>query len=248
MRHRPSDAGKITARFLEIARDPRIVPGLHRACDEWCDYCPLTDRCLWFRCAREFRRHRQEPPPLPPASGAFRTAAGALDFAREFAIVDATPAGRASPSPRARPHGPGDDDDRLAAIALEYARRSHEFASSARATVRRLARHEAPAAETILRFHSLIYFKTTRALVGYRLTAGGIIERHADAKTCAGQTLAYIDRSRGALMQFPDGDERRALAARLDAIALGIEVRFPDVSALVRRASATRNLARCEIA
>jgi hypothetical protein len=247
MERQSPDRQSNRSRFLEIARDPRIIPGLHRACDEWCEYCPLTDRCLWFRCAREFQRRHRPLSPGPASPATFGTAAG-LDFARQFAIVDANPEGRASVPLRAAPHGSSEDDDRLAAVALEYARRSRELASSARATVGRPAHHEPPAAETILRFHSLIYFKTTRALVGYRLAAAGMVDRHADAKTCAGQTLACIDRSRAALLQFPDAAERDALAALLDAIAMGLEARFPDVSALVRHIASTRKGARRAIA
>jgi hypothetical protein len=238
-------------RFLAIARDPRIVPGLHHACDEWCDHCPLTDRCLFFQCTREFRRQRRRPASAP----AFRTAAEALQFARDLASIDEPPPGLGI-SAVTRGEHPLDpvsrnalaaflpDDDSLAGLALEYSRRSRAFVQSAfaEATADRsdasIGNPVVPKptpSEVILRFHSRIYFKTTRALVGYRLAASGMADRGADANTCAGQTLACVDRSREALVQFPDGDERRALAGLLDTIACGIEARFPDVRALLRR-------------
>ena len=41
---------------MAIAADPRIIPGVHHHCDEWCNHCHLTDRCLEFRCTNEFRK------------------------------------------------------------------------------------------------------------------------------------------------------------------------------------------------
>jgi hypothetical protein len=95
-------------------------------------------------------------------------------------------------------------------------------------------RREPPPADAILRFHTRIYFKTMRALVGYRLAAAGLAHRCADARSCAGQTLACVDRSQAALMRFHDGDERRALAVQLDTIVRAIEARFPDAGAVIR--------------
>ncbi len=48
----------MNAQFLAIAQDPRIIPGVHHYCDEWCDYCPVTQRCLGFLCVEAFRKKR----------------------------------------------------------------------------------------------------------------------------------------------------------------------------------------------
>lgn len=37
-------------RFLDVAIDPALVPGIYNTCDQWCHYCPATDRCLAFKC------------------------------------------------------------------------------------------------------------------------------------------------------------------------------------------------------
>jgi hypothetical protein len=37
-------------RFLDVAADPALLPGIYNTCDSWCDYCPATDRCLAFKC------------------------------------------------------------------------------------------------------------------------------------------------------------------------------------------------------
>ena len=36
--------------FHTIALDPNLVPGIYNGCDQWCHYCPATDRCLAFKC------------------------------------------------------------------------------------------------------------------------------------------------------------------------------------------------------
>lgn len=124
---------------------------------------------------------------------------------------------------------PADDLDELAGLALAYRDRSARFINA------RLPAGQGPpkpgdvpgAAETVLWLSSRIYFMTTRALVGKALAAGGGRERGEDASISAGQTLAAVDRSRAALQQLQgEDDERRALVALLDAIALGIGQRF----------------------
>jgi len=37
-------------RFLSLATDPNLVPGIYNGCDQWCHYCPATARCLAFQC------------------------------------------------------------------------------------------------------------------------------------------------------------------------------------------------------
>ena len=37
-------------RFLSLATDPSLVPGIYNGCDQWCHYCPATERCLAFKC------------------------------------------------------------------------------------------------------------------------------------------------------------------------------------------------------
>jgi hypothetical protein len=37
-------------RFLTLATDPNLIPGIYAGCDQWCHYCPATARCLAFMC------------------------------------------------------------------------------------------------------------------------------------------------------------------------------------------------------
>lgn len=43
-------------RFEELARDPRFIPGIYNYCDQWCQRCPLTWRCLNYAMTEEAER------------------------------------------------------------------------------------------------------------------------------------------------------------------------------------------------
>jgi hypothetical protein len=128
---------------------------------------------------------------------------------------------------------PADDLDELAGLALQYKDRSARFIN-ARPSAGQGPRKPGDvrgAAETVLWLSSRIYFMTTRALVGKALAAAGGRQRGEDASISAGQTLAAVDRSRAVLQQLQgEDDERQALVALLDAIALGIGQRFPGTN------------------
>jgi hypothetical protein len=36
--------------FLTLASDSTLVPGIYNGCDQWCHYCPATERCLAYKC------------------------------------------------------------------------------------------------------------------------------------------------------------------------------------------------------
>jgi hypothetical protein len=73
--------------FLAIAQDPRIIAAVHHHCDEWCDYCPVTTRCLAFRCMAEFRRQHGRS----QADRPFTSIEAAVAFTRDLAAIDGTP-------------------------------------------------------------------------------------------------------------------------------------------------------------
>ncbi len=43
-------------RFEELARDSRFIPGIYNYCDQWCERCPLTWRCLNYAMSEEAER------------------------------------------------------------------------------------------------------------------------------------------------------------------------------------------------
>jgi hypothetical protein len=134
-----------------------------------------------------------------------------------------------SPAGRPTPAAPHASDEALARLALDYATRSVRFinARSADQISDWPVDLRPTPAETVLWFHSRIYFKTMRALVGKALTAAAAADRFEDPRVCARQTLIAIARSRAALTHLRVDDvERTALVELLDEIALGIEERF----------------------
>jgi hypothetical protein len=37
----------------ELARDPRFIPGIYNYCDQWCERCTFTGRCMNYAMAQE---------------------------------------------------------------------------------------------------------------------------------------------------------------------------------------------------
>ena len=42
----------IDLHIVELASDPQLIPGIYNTCDQWCDYCVATERCLSFKIHR----------------------------------------------------------------------------------------------------------------------------------------------------------------------------------------------------
>jgi hypothetical protein len=240
---RTADIVPENPRLLAMARDPWIVPGIHRYCDEWCEQCAATERCLLYKCRQEFAHGRQN------AAGRGRVRSfDAIAIRRQLDAVEPPMDTATLPSRAAI-----DDSiaDALGAIALEYSTRSRSFADSVVPSTRTMAgpgrsisapgtrpiQSEIPtASEIVRRFHLSIYAKTTRALVGATLAAGGMPAWNGDAIRSAARLFAYGARSRAALTLFADGNERRAIVALLDDVVGGLERYFPDVMTVHRRA------------
>jgi hypothetical protein len=214
------------SRWERLANDPRIVVDLHRVCDGWCDACRFTERCLASRCLKEFARERLRR----NTGAALANVSDALAFKRQLVLVEnsARPeATRAYDHERTR-RIDLKADEALAAAALDYASRSGRFVEDlAMSSSTKTLLAPPSAGAIVLRFHSTIYFKTMRALVGRALTASGASARAADADACAAQVLSCGVRSREALMRYPPGHERAGLILLLDEIEKGLAARFP---------------------
>jgi hypothetical protein len=227
---RAADIVHRNARLLTIARDPRIVPGIHRYCDEWCAHCSATRSCLLFQCRKEFFR--------PAGDRGRHTRLRALEeieLNRQLDAVDPPPASATSTG--RMPNIEAAVADALVGAALEYATRGGRFAESLGPSRSAPASRGRPAAfETLRRFHSAIYAKTTRALVAAALAAQGMPAWRDDAVRSAARVFAYAARSRAALAGVPDTDERRVLLSLLDQVVHGLERHFPDARAADCRA------------
>ena len=42
-----------TDRIDELAKDPRLIPGIFNYCDQWCERCPFTSRCMNYALGEE---------------------------------------------------------------------------------------------------------------------------------------------------------------------------------------------------
>jgi hypothetical protein len=224
----------MNAQFLAIARDPAIIPGVHHHCDEWCEYCPVTNRCLAFRCMADFRRrHGRFDARLP-----FTTTDEAVAFTRELAAAEGTPTDEldalmADPSDQSGV----DSRDPLASQAWEYAVRAALFLVPAAGTLSRREPADAPGPiDIVLWYHLRIYMVIFRALVA---SAGGTLcaDRIEQATGCAKLALLSVQRSRAALDSLRTGNDEseiQALMALLEALERGLDERFPKARAFVR--------------
>jgi hypothetical protein len=231
-----SNGVTINQRFLEIARDPRIIPGVHHYCDEWCDYCALTARCLGFRCTKEHRRAHGRVATDPT----FRSMEEAVQFTRELCAIEGVPtdelemllAGGQAAASLQTTHP-------LAGLAWEYAIRAAQLLETAPAPAPATGpvRASPPPHEVVLWFHVRMYFRITRALVGQAHTEQGTLDRREDANGCAKLTLVAVERSRAALRALAGSTDEpgiRSLVALLDEIERNIDEQFPEARRFVR--------------
>ena len=221
--------------FLAIAKDPTIIPGVHHHCDEWCDYCLVTNRCLEFRCTAEHRRRQG----LADGEPTFRRLDEAVAFTRSVAEAEGTSTPEldalvAEGAERAGLH----TADPLAGAALEYARQiSIGFAPIAELVANAPIRRSGPAPEEVLLwYHVRIYFRLVRALVA-REGRGPGRNHTEDANGSAKLVLIAIQKSRAAIDQMQahePADDFTDLMSRLITLERGIEERFPDARTYVR--------------
>jgi hypothetical protein len=225
----------MNARFVAIASDPRLIPGVHHYCDEWCTYCDVTTRCLAFRCTEDWRRQRRRTADEPP----FATREEAITFTRELAEAEG---GSTEELDALISHPPGQSDIRTADPLADTA---WTYATGVAVLLAQLARdppYDAVAgdpspADVVIWFHLRIYMRLFRALVARERTAAGRSDTQEDAIGCAKLALVSIERSRTALpMLLTDYNAARVtrLEALLAALEEGIDDRFPRARAFRR--------------
>jgi hypothetical protein len=216
----------MNSRFLAIAQDPSIIPGVHHYCDEWCDYCPVTRRCLGFRCTEEFRKARARR----DADATFSSMDEAIAFTREVASIDGSSTEELD-ALLAKPGGASgvDTADPLASAAWEYAvTAAFLFTAQSMTHLGKGRRTSAPAPEEVVLWHHLrIYMKLVRALVSRSVD---------DANGCAKLVLVSAEQSRAALiaLRLAGRTSIEPLIAALENLQRGVDQRFPAARAYVR--------------
>lgn len=226
---------RMHARFLAIAQDPRIIPAVHHHCDEWCTYCPLTTRCLGYRCTVEWQKQRGRAPGTPMSD-----LDEAIVFTRTLSAVEGVPTEEidailSSPKGKSGLH----TSDVLASMTWNYAVCAAVLMMpAAQDAVEKAPEPTGPTPEqVILWYHLRLYFRIVRALVAKERHDAGTGGRLEDANGCAKLALVSIARSREALRSLgPPFDPRRTatLIASLGEIERTVDDRFPDARAFIR--------------
>jgi hypothetical protein len=224
----------VNRRFLAVATDRAIIPGVHHYCDEWCDYCTVTRRCLAYRCIAEWRKQHGRSPADPP----FASMSEAARFTRELAAAEGMRTDELD-AILANPSGLWDrvSLDPLASTAWEYAIRVAVIMMPATGTIAALEPRPAGPEphEIVLWCHLRIYMSVFQALVSVERRPA---ERGGeDALGSAKRTIVMAARSRRALQAMRTGDraaEVDALVSLLGALEQGIDERFPGARSFVR--------------
>jgi len=227
-------------RFLSLATDPNLVPGIYNGCDQWCHYCPATERCLAFKCrptpatsagiyddiessmfeSMRYLKECHEAEGLQPPEDLLRLLEGHPRTADAFLPIN-------DPLERMGKHH--------AVLATAFLASSDESLPELPLPKRE---HGPTPFEVFLYYHLQIAVKIYRAISSAREAArtGGAQARW-DADVSAKVALLGIDRSRDALqvMTLDDPDPRiEHMRTHLARLRRELEGRFPAARTLVR--------------
>ena len=226
----------MNSRFLAVAQDPVIIPAVHHYCDEWCDYCPVTKRCLAFRCTAEFRKTKGRR----DGDATFASMDEAVEFTRDLAAIEGTSTEELDEL-ICHPHGEStiQTSDALALLAWDYAEHVATTLISAPAPTTDGGRRPASPdpEEVIVWYHVRIYMRVFRALVSKDRAKAGSGRSMEDADGSAKLALVGVQRSRDALESLRNSANERQIAkliSALDTIERGIDERFPAARSFVR--------------
>jgi hypothetical protein len=219
---------------MAIAADRRIIPGVHHHCDEWCNHCHLTDRCLEFRCTNEFRKVKGRK----EGEQTFVSIDEAVAFTRDLSSIEGVPTTALDALLGNGPAAPEVTYDPLAVSAWEYA-----VAVALAYGPQSLAAPDGPPApgepspeEILLWYHLRIYMRIFRAIAAVRHT--GLCSDNADEALGSAKLALYsIRRSQLALRKLglsPEEADAESLSAKLAAIECGVRERFPKADAYIR--------------
>jgi hypothetical protein len=226
-------------RFLTLARDPNLVPGIYNGCDRWCHYCPATARCLAFKCQ--------------PASGdqadIYGNIHAAMFESMRYLKACHDTEGLKPPDDLVRILGLENDrpafvpvDDALERMGKRYAQLATVFLATSGETLPPNPLPKRPFGPTpfeiFLYDHVLIASKIYRAIASSLEAARtGAESARWDADVSAKVALICIARSRDALqvMALDDPDARlEHMRKHLARLQREIEGRFPAARTLVR--------------
>ena len=224
-------------RFVEIARDPTLIPGVYEHCDQWCSYCPHTRRCLAHRCLVDYAKSTGRD----PTGGVFTSLAELVQFTRDIA----TATGQGTPELDVLVQGPPTEgplasvSDPLTDMAFEYAARVAMMAADveSRLPSARVDETRPAPLDVLMWFQGQIVIRVQRAIASAKQAAAGQADRLQDAHGCAKVALIGIGRSRQALGEIAPWCEDRAIAELLQLLEMldaGLDQRFPRARGFIR--------------
>ena len=225
-------------RFLKLAVDPTLIPGVYNGCDQWCDYCPVTARCLAFKCRSD----------RDAGGDIYHSIAEAMYASMQY-LKDCHEAEGLKPpddllqlladDPRKRARYEPVDDP-LERMGRHYALSAAAYlASGDEIPIDIPKRPDGPTPfEVFLYHHVLLATKIYRAITSSAEAARtGSADARWDADISAKVALLGVDRSDEALqvMALDDDDVRIGhLRQQLSRLRREVEARFPAARALVR--------------
>ncbi|OFW22277.1 MAG: hypothetical protein A3G21_01675 [Acidobacteria bacterium RIFCSPLOWO2_12_FULL_66_21] len=208
------------ARLRTLSADPALVPQVYDYCDQWCEYCGLTDRCLALRWVQA--RGGGELADL------YRDLAAAARASDNGLHASLNPAIMAALAAAGTHFG-----DPLEGLAREYAARTHMFLRSLDQEPPATADDESrpPGARAVVaRYHLLLAAKIFRAVAAAAIDPAASSSATSDATGTAKAALLVAGRSRLALADMAPAarDSRPAdLIALLQRIEAELVRRFP---------------------
>jgi hypothetical protein len=217
-----------------VERPAGVIRGVYKYCDDWCEYCPVTARCLSFRVRQERMARR--------GSDGIHDVWDMVAFTRELAAaagesttdLDAVLAG----DPRGE-YQPAPADEWLLHAAHQYAGAAGHFLRQAGWVLPASGRPAAPPSpvDVVAWYHLLLAARAGRALISMARAERGCDGALEDAQGCAKIALISIDRSVAALRALSAGGRSgtvRRLASMLEQLAVGLEARVPGARSFVR--------------
>ena len=223
--------------FVQVAGDPTLIPGVYEMCDQWCMYCPVTERCLAYRCSPDIASGKQDI----HKSLAERLYEG-LEFLKKLCEAEGRPTPEIdailSDDPRKTATFVPVDDP-IERMGRRYGQLSDAYLiSRPDFPFEMRPRPSGPTPfEVFAWFHWLIPSKLYRALVSASRAARGEDSLRDDAFTSAKVALIGIDRSLDALaaLAAEEQDARlELLQAQLRRLRREVDGRFPEARAFAR--------------
>jgi hypothetical protein len=223
--------------FVRMALDPSLIKGVYNGCDQWCMYCPVTARCLVYRCDQQM---------VEGKTNVYKSLAERLHEGMEFLKRACDAEGHSIPQldamlsndPRQQPMLVAIDDP-IERLARRYGQLADAYLlSHPDFPFEMKPRDSGPTAfEVFAWFHQLVPAKVYRALVSSADAARRQEGDHRDALISAKVALIGMDRSLEALATIAAEDEDARLdllQTQLRRLRREMEARFPDARSVVR--------------